>query len=100
MSKKEWLKQFGKLGLQAAKVVYPSIVAVEAGIEAFKSGASSDEKLNAAEQIALASLDIAEDVTEKDLLNDVKVREAYRGLISAYVTFMNALAAAKEAKVS
>lgn len=99
MAKKDFLKALGMFALNATKSIYPAVALVESGVKGFIAAKSSDEKLDAAEAIALASITTAEQVAERDLLNDAKVRETYRALISAHVAFMNALAAAKEVRV-
>ena len=90
-------KSLGQFGLIAAKAMFPAVAAVEAGVLGLK-GAKGEAKLDAAEQLAMAGLELAEDVADKDLLQEPQVRAAYRGFISAYVQFQKALAAAKAAK--
>lgn len=92
-------KAVGKLGLAAAKQIYPAIGAVESGVAALRA-AKGAEKLDAAEALALNAIDLIEDVSDRDLLREQKVSEAYRALLSSHVHFMNALAAAKAARVS
>ena len=89
-------KKIGKLGLTAAKAVFPAVAAVEAGVLAVKD---SESKLDAGEQLAVAGLELAEEVSDTDLLKNDKVRSTYRALMASYVSFMDALAEAKAAKV-
>ena len=93
-----WLKTVGKIGWIATKAAFPAANAVEAAIEKLKDSPGGASKLEAAETMALASIDLVEQVTDKDLLVQPKVSAAYRGLISAYITFMNALAEAKASR--
>lgn len=91
-------KLLGQFGLNAAKAMFPAVAAVEAGVLGLKN-AKGEDKLNAAEELAKAGMDLAEDIAGKDLLDEPKVSAAYRGFISSYVQFMNALSDAKAAKV-
>jgi hypothetical protein len=91
-------KAVGKLGLAAAKQMFPAVAAVESGVMILKNSDDAASKLDAGESLALAAIDLAEDVTDKDLLVQPKVSAAYRRFISSYVQFMNALAEAKAAK--
>ena len=47
------------------------------------------------EQLVMSSILTGEFMADKDLVNDAKVREAYQGFVSAFVSFTNALAAAR-----
>lgn len=96
---KGWIKQVGKLGFAIAKATIPQVNAIESAVDVFKHAANGDEKRAAVKTIVLESLDAAEFVTDKDLLNEPNVASAYDGFISSYVTFQNALADAKAAKV-
>lgn len=66
-------------------------------VENIKDAKGADKLAKVKDAIAIG-LPAVEDVADRQLLNDAKVNEALDGFIAAYVTFQNAVAAAKAAR--
>jgi hypothetical protein len=66
-------------------------------VEGIKDAKGSDKLAKVKDAIAIG-LPAVEDIADRQLLNDDKVNEALDGFIAAYVTFQNALAAAKASR--
>lgn len=94
----KWLKNVGKIALAVGAQTIPGVNIVQHAVEALQHGASGDQKLAAVEDLVLGGLSAVEFGADKDLLNDAKVKTAYRGFVSSYVTFAQALADAKQAR--
>jgi hypothetical protein len=91
-------KSIGAFALAIGKATIPGVSGIEEAIKGLKTKPGGDEKLAMVEQLVLHSVATGEFFTDKDLLDDAKVRDAYRGFVSAFVAFQNALADAKAAK--
>lgn len=95
------LKTIMQAGLKVAEGTIPGIHVIEDAVVVLKGDASGQDKLAALEKAVLdGGLPAAEFGADRDLLDDAKVRSAWRGFASAYVTFLNALRDAKAAKVA
>lgn len=92
-------KAIGRFALGIAEITIPGVNQIEQGIKDFRSKPSGDEKRQAVKNIVLGSLTAGEFAADRDLLDDPKVAAAYDGFISSYVSFQNALADAKAAKI-
>lgn len=75
----------------------PYVGSIINAVEQIKD-AKGEEKLAKVKDAVSVGLPLIEDLTDRDLLNDGKVTEAFDGFVASYVAFQNALAAAKAAK--
>ena len=80
--------------LQIGMKLLPYIVEAVNWVEKFITR-KGQPKQDAAIQIILSMLGIAESATEKDLLNDAKVEEATRKVIDAVVALQNVISERK-----
>jgi len=80
--------------LQIGMKLLPYIVEAVNWVEKFITR-KGQPKQDAAIQMILSMLGIAESATEKDLLNDAKVEEATRKVIDAVVSLQNVISERK-----
>lgn len=91
---KKWLP----LGFKLVMQLPAAIGAIEAAKNLFKGG-SKEEKKSAAVDATLVGVSLAEDLADKDLLDDANVIAAVENAVDALVAVQNAVAAAKQLKV-
>ena len=75
----------------------PYVSTIINAVEGIKD-AKGTEKLAKVKEAVETGLPLVEDLANRDLLKDEKVSQAFDGFVAAYVSFQNALAAAKAAK--
>lgn len=93
-----WLKKVGTVAYGIAKEEVPGVGAVEAGVKSLKA-AKGPEKLVYIEAVALAVVGVAEQVAQKDLLEEPEVAMAYRGFLAAYWQLLQAVGHARAVRV-
>lgn len=76
------------MAFAVVKAVVPGVAQVESVAKAFPNLKGKD-KQNAVVDLVKASLNAAEFITDKDLLNDPEVEKATRAVIDAVVAFQN-----------
>lgn len=86
------------LWLGIASAVVPGVGIVESAVQVLKSGQKGAEKQQAVIDLIKGGLMAAEDVTDKDLLDDVEVEAATRAVIDSVVHLQNVIRAAKAAR--
>lgn len=77
----------------------PYVGTIVNAVEEIKD-AKGSAKLAKVKEAVEAGLPAVEAAVDRDLLKDDKVNEAFDNFVSAYVSFQNALAAAKAAKAA
>lgn len=82
-------KDFGKFGLGIAGVIFPQIAVIEETAKVFTTKPTGAEKKAAVLKLAKASLSMAEQVTDRDLLDDAEMVTAAEAVIDAVVAFNN-----------
>lgn len=76
------------MAFAVVKAVVPGVAQIESVAKAFPNLKGKD-KQNAVVELVKASLNAAEFITDKDLLNDPEVEKATRAVIDAVVAFQN-----------
>lgn len=96
MPKFNW-RAIVKLATAVVSSQVPAVARVEQDVELLlakgESKPSNQARLDAARRIVLNSLEAAEGLTNKDLLNDPEVARLVDGVSSSIVALMNGLAA-------
>ena len=76
------------MAFAVVKAVVPGVAQIESVAKAFPHLKGVD-KQNAVVELVKASLNAAEFITDRDLLNDPEVEKATRAVIDAVVAFQN-----------
>ncbi len=98
MSKPNW-KSILQIAVAIAGSQVPAIARVEADVEALiakgQPKPSNEARLLAARSLVLDSVEAAEGLAAKDLVNDAEIARLVDGVSSAIVALLNGLAAKK-----
>ena len=92
-------KKILSVGTGIASLYVPALGAAIGTIEQAVPDLAGPNKKQAAVAMAQAVVEAAEGSAGKDLVNDAAVQQATSSFVDAYVALMNAIAAAKHAKV-
>lgn len=94
-----WKKLLG-VGKAAAAMFLPGIVITSINtIEEAAAEMKGSDKKAAVLKMSAAAVEGIEGALEKDVVNDPAVKEATANFVDVYVSLVNAIAAAKQAKV-
>lgn len=93
------LKDIGRIGLAIAGAIVPGVGQIEAIIKALP-GLKGPQKQDALVQLVKHSLETAEGLTDKDLLDDAEVEAATRAVIDAVVHLDNVVELKRRARTA
>jgi hypothetical protein len=88
------LKTFGRIGLSLAEIMVPQVRVIE-GLAKALPLLKGKSKQDAWIEIVKQSLEGAENITEKDLLDEPEVEAAARAVADSVVAFDNIVASVK-----
>jgi hypothetical protein len=91
-------KTLGRLTLSVVGLACPAVAKAEQAVEGIKHATSGADKRTHALELVLAGVAGAEDLADKDLLNDAEVRDEAGRIIDSIVGFQNLVAKKKAAQ--